>query len=433
MVDQTLLIGRTLAFEGCPFDRPIGEAALFNEYGAVLVKGDKIAAVGNAADLKQDNPRARVHDCGRRLITAGLIDAHAHYPQTAIIASWGARLIDWLEGFAFPEEARLQSSEYAASVARRYLETIVAHGTTTVCSFCTSHPQSVDALFNEASALSMRIAAGKTCMDRNAPPELLDCPDSAYSDSETLISRWHGAGRCSYVISPRFAPTSTPRQLEAMGALWTRHSDCLMQTHIAEQPEEIEWVGELFPDCRDYLDVYESHGLLGRRGLYGHGIHLTARERSRLREAGAAVVHCPTSNLFIGSGLFDARARISEGISVGLATDTGGGSSFSMLRTMAVAYEISQLHGRPLHPAELYWLATSGNAAVMHLESRIGNLKAGMEADLIVLDLESTEEIAFAARNAEDVWQLLFPTIMLGDDRAVSEVWINGRRRKRRS
>ena len=428
MKDQHLLIGETLAFADDPFLSPVSEAVHYNESGAVVVEAGKIAAVGNAAELKKAFPRAAAHDYGRCLITAGFIDAHSHYPQTAIIASWGSRLIDWLNTYTFPEEAKFNSREYAEAVARQYLNAVLANGTTTVCSFCTSHPGSVSALFNEAGKLSMRVAAGKTCMDRNAPQELLDCAVSAHADSECLIGKWHGKGRCSYVISPRFAPTSTPAQLEALGSLWADHPSCLMQTHISEQTEEVEWVRNLFPDSRDYLDVYDSFGLLGRRGLYGHGIHLSHQELDRLREAGGSIIHCPTSNLFIGSGLLNVQDRKAEGITVGLATDTGGGSSFSMLRTMAAAYEISQLCGEPLHPAQLYWLATTGNAGALHMSDRIGNLRTGMEADLVVLDLESTSAISTAIQHAENVWQRLFPTIMLGDDRAVADVWINGNR-----
>ncbi len=428
MKDQHLLIGETLAFADDPFLNHISEVVHYNESGAVVVEAGKIAAVGNAAELRKAFPQAAEHDYGRCLITAGFIDSHAHYPQTAIIASWGSRLIDWLNNFTFPEEAKFKSPEYAESVARRYLEIILANGTTTVCSFCTSHPVSVTALFSEASKLSMRVAAGKTCMDRNAPQELLDSAVSAHAESERLIGQWHGKGRCSYVISPRFAPTSTPAQLEAMGSLWANHPSCLMQTHISEQPEEVAWVRELFPDCGDYLDVYDNFGLLGCRGLYGHGIHLGRQELDRLREVGGSIIHCPTSNLFIGSGLLEVMERKAGGIPVGLATDTGGGSSFSMLRTMAAAYEISQLLGTPLHPAQLYWLATMGNAQAMHMSDRIGNLQTGMEADLVVLDLESTSAISTAAQRAEDVWQRLFPTIMLGDDRAIADVWVNGNR-----
>jgi guanine deaminase len=273
----------------------------------------------------------------------------------------------------------------------------------------------------------MRVLAGKTCMDRDTAPEgLRDTAQSAYDDSKALLSRWHGRGRLSYVITPRFSPTSTEAQLDALGALWAEHPDCLMQTHLSEQTDEIAWVRSLYPQARDYLDTYEAHGLLGPNGLYGHAIHLEPREIDRLAEVGAALVHCPTSNTFIGSGLFDMgfRARMR----VGLATDTGGGSSFSMLRTMAAAYEIAQLKGIALHPAELLWLATGASARALGLETTIGRIAPGFEADLTILDLASTPAIAQAHARAEDIWQALFHTIMMGDDRAIAATYVAGRR-----
>ena len=254
-----------------------------------------------------------------------------------------------------------------------------------------------------------------------------DTAQSAYDDSRSLLERWHGKGRASYVITPRFSPTSTEAQLEALGALWAENPDCLMQTHLSEQTDEITWVKSLYPSARDYLDTYEAHGLLGTRGLYGHAIHLEPRERDRLREVGAGLVHCPTSNTFIGSGLFDMDGLLREGQRIGLATDTGGGSSFSMLRTMAAAYEIAQLRGRALHPAELLWLATQGSARSLCCEDRIGNLAPGMEADFTVLDLASTPAIAQRAAEAETLWEALFPTIMMGDDRAIAGTWVAGK------
>jgi guanine deaminase len=306
---------------------------------------------------------------------------------------------------------------------------VLAEGTTTVCSYCTIHPASVDALFEAAETRGMRVLAGKTCMDRNAPDDLRDTGQSAYDDSKALLARWHGRGRAGYVITPRFSPTSTPEQLEALGALWAEHPGCLMQTHLSEQTDEIDWVRGLYPQARDYLDTYEAYGLLGARGLYGHAIHLEPRERDRLREVGAALVHCPTSNTFIGSGLFDMDGLKGAGHSIGLATDTGGGSSFSMLRTMAAAYEVAQLRGRALHPSELLWLATQGSANALHLGETIGNLAPGFEADFIALDLASTPAIAQRSSRAADIWEALFPTIMMGDDRAIAGTWVQGQRR----
>jgi guanine deaminase len=429
MTAPVLILGQTLTFAADAFAAG-PEAARHERHGAVLVDGGVIRAVGSADRLRAAHPGAEVTDMGQALILPGFVDAHAHYPQTAMIASWGKRLVDWLNTYTFPEEMRLGDPAYAEAIAARYLDLILAHGTTTVASFCTVHGHSADALFAAAEARGMRIAAGKVCMDRNAPEALRDTAQSGHDDSLALIRRWHGRGRAVYAISPRFTPTSTPEQLEAMGALWAAHPDCLMQTHLSEQVDEVAWVAALHPEARDYLDTYERWGLLGEGALFGHAIHLTPRERARLHEAGASLIHCPTSNTFIGSGLFDLGGLAADGHRIGLATDTGGGSSFSMLRTMAAAYEIGQLRGRALHPAELIWLATEGSARALRMGDRIGRLAPGSEADLVALDLASTPAIAQAAARAGDIWQALFPTIMLGDDRAVAGVWVAGRRVK---
>jgi len=424
MPGETILRGQVLSFTASPFDGEATEAARLDE--AVVLQRGRIVAVGGFDDLTACYRQAKTVDHGDRLIMAGFIDAHAHYPQTAIIASWGKRLIDWLNSYTFPEEMKFGDPAYAAAIATRYLDLTAANGTTTICSFCTIHPASVEALFAEAQARGQRVVAGKTCMDRNAPDGLRDTAQSGYDDSKALLQRWHGVDRISYAITPRFSPTSTPDQLAAMGALWAEHPDCLMQTHLSEQTDEIAWVKSLFPEARDYLDTYEAHGLLGANGLYGHAIHLEPRERDRLREVGGALVHCPTSNTFIGSGLFDMGGLMAEGQRIGLATDTGGGSSFSMLRTMAAAYEIGQLRGNALHPAQLIWLATVGSAQALRMGGTIGNIAPGMEADLVVLDLASTPAIAQRSARAKDIWEAVFATIMMGDDRAVVEVWIGG-------
>ena len=348
-----LLIGQTLSFAGTPVTDGAG-AARHSARGGVIVEGGRITAVGEADELRASRPDARVTDYGSALISAGFIDAHVHYPQTAIIASWGKRLIDWLNSYTFPEEMKFADPAYAAKIAARYVDLALAHGTTSMCSYTTIHPASVDAFFEQARARGLRAWAGKTCMDRNAPEALCDTPRSAYDDSKRLLERWHGVDRLSYVVTPRFSPTSTPDQLAAMGALWAEHPDCLMQTHLSEQPDEVAWVRSLFPRARDYLDTYEAHGLLGPGALFGHAIHLEPREISRIGEVDASLIHCPTSNTFIGSGLFDMDGLARGGHRIGLATDTGGGSSFSMLRTMAAAYEVAQLRGHALHPAKLW-------------------------------------------------------------------------------
>jgi guanine deaminase len=422
---KQLLLGQTLGFDGDALADWQG-ATRHDSAGGVVIDAGLIVATGSGAALRAAHPDAAVTDYGDALISAGFVDAHMHYPQTPIIASWGKQLIDWLNTYTFPQEMRLADTDYARQVADTTLDLALAHGTTTLTSFCTIHPGSVDAWFEGAAARGMAVVGGKTCMDRNAPDGLRDTVQSAYDDSKALLDRWHGKGRATYAITPRFSPTSTPDQLAALGALWAERPEVLMQTHLSEQLPEIAWVRDLFPQSRDYLDTYEAFGLLGPKGLYGHAIHLEPREIDRLAEVDAAVVHCPTSNTFIGSGLFDMAGLATRGLRIGLATDTGGGSNFSMLRTMAAAYEIGQLRGTPLHPAQLMWLATEGSARSLHMGGQIGHLGVGSAADITVLDLSSTPAIAQRAAQATDIWEALFPTIMMGDDRAVRDVWVGG-------
>ncbi|MCY4288254.1 MAG: guanine deaminase [Aestuariivita sp.] len=424
MQNPKIIAGHVVSFRHSPFHGEPKAAVKIHE--AVALAGTRIHAIGALADLQREFPAARVEHYQNCLITAGFVDSHVHYPQTAIIASWGKRLLDWLNSYTFPEEARFGDYSYAREIAERYFDLVLTNGTTTVCSFGTIHPESINAFFEAAQARNLRVAAGKTCMDRNAPHNLRDTAQTAYDESKKLLEAWHNLDRCSYVISPRFSPTSTSEQLSALGALWAEFPDCLMQTHLAEQHDEVAWVNKLFPEYRDYLETYEAHGLLGPNGLYGHAIHLEARERDRLKEVGAALVHCPTSNTFIGSGLFPLSDLVQLGLRIGLATDTGGGSSFSMLRTMAAAYEIGQLQGVAIHPIQLLWLATIGSASAMRLEDKIGNIQEGFEADLVALDLASTGAIEQRSKRAENLWEAVFPTIMMGDDRAIAQVWIAG-------
>ena len=389
-MNQKLLLGQTLWFDGDPFEQEWENVSHHQTDGAIVIQDGHIIGRGSRSALLEAYPRADITDYGNDLILPGFVDAHVHYPQTAIIASWGKRLIDWLNSYTFPEEMRLSDPSYAADIAVRYLDIALAHGTTTMASYCTSSPTSVTAYFEAAANRGMRVIGGKTCMDRNAPDGLVDTAQRAYDESKALADAWHGNGRAIYAITPRFSPTSTPEQLQALGALWAERPTCLMQTHLSEQREEVAWVKNLFPDARDYLDTYESYGLLGKRGVYGHSIHLEPREAARL------------------------------------ATDIGGGSNFSMLRTMAAAYEVAQLRGAVLHPAQLMWLASEGSAQALHLQGIIGHLGIGAEADLCILDLSSTSGIVQRVNNAEDFWENLFPTIMMGDDRAVRDVWIAG-------
>ena len=428
---KTLLLGQLLTFKASPFESELSMAIHYEKSGAVVINKGKISAVGQAEVLKETSGVSQIVDYGDKLMLPGFVDAHVHYPQTAIIASWGKRLIDWLNDYTFPEEIRFHDAIYAADIANTFLDLVVTNGTTSLATYTTIHPQSVDAIFQAAISRGMGIVAGKTCMDRNAPEKLRDTANSAYDDSKSLIEKWHGRDRCSYAITPRFSPTSTTEQLKILGQLWNEHPQCLMQTHLSEQLEEIKWVMSLFPKADDYLDTYERAGLLGERAVFGHCIHLKEREKARIKEVGASLIHCPTSNSFIGSGLFDMYGLTKAGHKIGLATDIGGGSSFSMLRTMAAAYEIGQLNGNPLHPSKLLWLATMGSAKSLHLEAEIGSIEIGKFADITILDLKATPAIAQRFDMAEDIWSSVFPTIMMGDDRAIYEVWINGRLMKK--
>ena len=427
---DTLLLGHTLSLAKNPFEIDPLESCMSDSQGGIFVRDGKIYATGTAEDLKRRFNEAKIVNYGPKLIIPGFVDAHVHYPQTAIIASWGKRLIDWLNEYTFPEEMKFYDPVYAKTIAERYLDLAISHGTTTCATYTTIHPESVEAIFQAADDRGMGIVAGKTCMDRNAPKGLIDTAQSAYDDSKRLLKAWHGKNRSLYAITPRFAPTSTQEQLTALGQLWAEYPDCLMQTHINEQVEEIAWVKSLYPDARDYLEAYEQVGLLGDRAIYGHAIHLQEREKDRIKDVGASIVHCPTSNSFIGSGLFDMAGLTSRGHKIGLATDTGGGSSFSMLRTMAAAYELGQLNAGPMHPANLLWLATMGSAQTLHLDDQVGSLDVGKYADIVVLDLHSTPAITQRTNMANDIWSALFPTIMMGDDRAVFDVWVKGKRMK---
>jgi len=418
--------GETFAFVADPFAGPPHEAYRHDSDGAVVIENGGIREMGTAADVLARNPGIVVDHYPGHLVLAGFVDCHIHYPQTRVIASYGAQLIDWLNTYTFPAELAFADPGHAAAAAEVFFAEVLRNGTTTVSSYCTVHPQSVDAFFAAASARNLRVAGGKVLMDRNAPAGLTDTPQSAYDDTKALIARWHGKGRNVYAVSPRFAPTSSPEQLEAAGAVWREHPGTLMQTHLNENKDEIAWVRQLFPDAPDYFGVYERFGLTGPGANFGHAIHLTERERVALRESGSGISHCPTSNTFIGSGLFDL-AGMRE-IPVGLATDIGGGSSFSMLATMKAAYEVAQLRGHSLHPVRAFYLASLGSARVLRMDHQIGNLARGFEADVIVLDPRAKPLLAERVGQARSIEDVLFALMILGDDRAVKAVYAAGNR-----
>ncbi len=420
---KTLIRGRVLGFHADPAETADSHA--FHEDGAVLIEDGRILAAGEHAALRAEGVAEIDHR--PHLVLPGFIDPHIHFPQVQVIASWGAQLLDWLQTYTFPEEARFADPAHAARMADAFLDLLAAHGTTTACAFASSHPGSVDALFAAAEARGMAMLAGKVMMDRGAIPAVHDTAQSAYDDSRALIERWHGRGRLGYVITPRFAITSSPAQLEAAGALAREHPELHIQTHLSENRAEIDHTLGLYPEARDYLDIYDRFGLLGPRSLMGHAIHLGAREIARMAETGTRAIHCPTSNLFLGSGLFDARGLRAAGIVTGVATDIGGGTSYSMLQTLHEAYKIAQLRGDNLHPLAAFHWATRGNAVALGMEDRIGTLAPGSDADLVVLDSRATPAMALRAERVGTLAEELFLLQVMGDDRAVVQTYIAGR------
>jgi len=396
--------------------------------GLLLIEDGHILECGPAEPaLAQLSKNIPVTDYSGKLILPGFIDSHIHYPQTDIIASYGTRLLEWLNKYTFPTEARFDDPEHAREVAEFFLDELLRNGTTTAMVMPTIHPTSVDALFSAAQKRNMRLITGKVLMDRHAPDNLRDTPQTAYEQSRELIEKWHKRDRLLYAITPRFAPTSTDEQLSEAGKLANLYPDTYIHSHVAENLEEVAWVKELFPWSRSYLDVYDQFGLLRERALFAHGIHLDETDRKRLHNSGAALAFCPTSNTFLGSGLFDLESNRQHHIRVGLATDVGGGTSFSMLQTLSDAYKIQQLAGRQLAPTQGIYLATLGSAHALYLEDKLGNFLPGKEADFIVLDTEATPLISRRMQACDSIEQKLFVFMMLGDDRAIYASHILGK------
>ena len=425
----TALRGTIVTCRDDPFLTDPDRALTTEPDGIVVCRNGIIEQVGPAAEIIRSLPSGTpvTHHEGC-LIAPGFIDTHVHYVQTGMIASHGEQLLDWLNRYAFPAEVAFKDPAHAEAMARVFCDELLRNGTTTALVFCAVYPQSVDALFAETERRGMRMIAGKVLMDRNAPDELRDTAQQGYDESKALIARWHGRGRLLYAITPRFAGTSTPAQLDAAGTLWRAHPDVLMQTHISENRREIEWTAELFPERKNYLDVYDHHGLIGKRAVLAHGVHLSEDEIYRCHASGTAIAHCPTSNLFLGSGLF-RMSRFKDPkrpVQVGLGTDVGGGTSFSLLATMGAAYQIAQLDGRALSSVQAFYLATLGGARALALEDRIGTIAPGREADLVVLDPNATPLLAVRNRRAQSIEDMLFALMMLGDDRAVAATYVAG-------
>lgn len=432
---MTALRAAALSFAGDPFFLPTAHALHYESDALLVMRDGCITAFGPASalvpTLPADTPIIHYEDA---LIVPGFIDAHVHYAQLSVIGTFGRTLLDWLTQHTYLVEQKFSDPVLARTTAEIFLDECLRHGITTAMVYGTVHAASVDAFFAAAEQRGMRMIAGKVLMDRNAPQALLDTAQSGYDASKTLIARWHGRGRLAYAVTPRFAPTSTPAQLAAAGALLQEHDGLYLQTHLAETADELTWVRELFPDVRDYLDLYERDGLLRRRSVFGHGIHLEESAWQRLFDAGASLAHCPTSNNFLGSGHFKmAEAkRAPRPVRVALATDVGGGTTLSMLGTMDEAYKVARHTGFPLTAAQALWLATRGAAEALDLTGTVGGLEAGHDADLIVLDLAATPLIRYRMAFCTDVEEALAVLMVLGDDRAIRATYVAGRLAHRR-
>ncbi|MDA7085802.1 guanine deaminase [Pseudomonas sp. SA3-5] len=402
------------------------------EDGVLVIENGQVARVGHAAELLPSLKGIELTEYRDALITPGFIDTHIHYPQTGMIASYGEQLLDWLNTYTFPTERQFADKAHAADVASIFLKELLRNGTTTALVFGSVHKQSVDAFFEAAEALNLRMIAGKVLMDRNAPDYLTDTPESGYAESKELIERWHGKGRLHYAVTPRFAPTSTPEQLTLAGQLFQEYPDLYMHTHLSENRQEIEWVKQLFPERGGYLDVYDHFKLIGARSVFAHGVHLCDAECQRLAETGSAVAFCPTSNLFLGSGLFDLNKLERHGVRVGLGTDVGAGTSFSQLQSLNEAYKVMQLQGKKLDPFKSLYLATLGGANALYLDDKLGNFESGKDADFVVLDYNATPLISYRMQQATSLAEKLFALTMLGDDRAIKETFAAGQSVHRR-
>jgi guanine deaminase len=423
------LRGTLVSFAGDPFVVGPDEAVRHESDGLVICRDGLIEAAGPYHDLRRDlPPDIPIADYSGCIISAGFIDAHVHYVQTGVIASPGERLLDWVNDYVYPSEEAFEDEAHARAVAAFFCDTLLRSGTTTACIYCAVYPQSADALFAEAETRNMRVIAGKCMMDRNVPEALRDTAKTGYDQSRALIERWHGKGRLLYAITPRWAGSSTPAQLEAAGALWRAYPQLHVQTHIAETEEEIEFIAKLFPERKDFLDVYEHFGLVGRRTVLGHAIWFSESEFCRCHERDASIAHCPTSNLFLGSGLFRLRSAKAKArpIHVGIGTDIGAGTSFSQLASLNEAYKIAALNRAPITAFEGLYLATRGGARALDLDERIGSLQPGAEADLVVLDPAATSVLAFRNARSRSLEETLFILMTLGDERAVRATYVNG-------
>lgn len=396
--------------------------------GLLIVDNDRVSNAGDAATLLPTlPPDCPVHVHENALILPGFIDTHIHLPQMEMVGAHGEQLLEWLEKYVFPAEAKFADPAYASDVSERFLDELLRNGTTTALVFGSVHAASVDAFFSACERRGLRMIAGKAMMDRHCPDSVCDSADSSYHDSKGLIERWHGRARLRYAVTPRFAPTSSPAQLSRAGQLLREHPGVYLHTHMSENLDEVAWVGRLFPDAAHYLGTYDEAGLLGKRSVFAHCIHLNDDEWTRLAQSNSNVAFCPTSNLFLGSGLFPLSCARRHGVSVGLGTDIGGGTSFSLLQTLNEAYKVLQLRGEHLSPFKAFYLATLGGAEALDLSDTVGNFTPGKEADFVIMDTASTPLLAFRMPHCRDLAEVLFVLSTLGDDRAIRQTWSGGR------
>jgi guanine deaminase len=410
-----------------PGEEPHPDTFEYLDDGLLIIDNGSVVDAGSADSLLNELPaETQVTDYSGKLIVPGFIDCHVHFPQLDIIGSFGAQLLDWLNQYAFPVEEQFADPDHAREVANVFVDELLRNGTTTALVFGTVHAHSADAIFEAAEARDMRLIAGKVLMDSNCPEALRDDPESGYAESKALIERWHGKGRLGYAITPRFALTSSPEQLRAAGKLAREYPDVWIHTHLAENMDEVEELARLFPDSRSYLDVYDEFELLRERAVFAHCLYMDDEDRSRMASKGGAAAFCPTSNLFLGSGLFDLAAIRAAGIRCGLGTDVGGGTSLSLLNTASEAYKVLHLQDQPLHAIRALYLATLGAAEALYLDDKIGNFEKGKEADFVVLDFEGSSLTARRTAAANTIEEKLFALMTLADDRNVDSTWVNG-------
>jgi len=412
-----------------PGEEARSSAVEYFEDGLLIVEDGDVLKAGHADALLPELPEdVRIIEYPGGLIVPGFIDCHVHFPQLDIIASYGEQLLDWLNRYAYPAEARFADPDYAREVATAFVDEMLANGTTTALVFGTVHPHSADAIFEAASARDLRLIAGKVLMDCNCPEELRDDVAGGIADSRALIEKWHGKGRLGYAITPRFALTSTPEQLTAAGQLASEYPDVWIHTHLAENTEEVDEIARLYPEHSSYLDVYDHFGLLRERAVFAHCLHMSEADRSSMASKGGAAAFCPTSNLFLGSGLFDLSAMRAANIRCGLGTDVGGGTSLSLLRTASEAYKVLHLQEHALPATRALYLATLGAAEALYLDDCIGNFLPGKEADFVVLDAAGSSLTARRVAAAETMDEKLFALITLADDRNIAATYIRGKR-----